>query len=254
MKITVLGATGLLGNKMCDRLKRQGHEVVPASRATGVDAYSGQGLASAIRGADVVVDTLDVNTMSRRRAMDFFSTCAENITRVATDSHVSRVVCVSIFGADHPGVGRAYGYYAAKAAQQRIYTAAQTPTTVVLSTQWFELVDEVARRASLGPVTLLPTMRMAPLSADAAADAVASVVTNPEPGPTFTIRGAEEVSTVELARVILQERGSLAGHRPRVLRQLPYLGRAIAGGALVPKEADLVAPGDIRVWLRTPRS
>lgn len=91
MKITVLGATGLLGNKMCDRLKRQGHEVVPASRATGVDAYSGQGLASAIRGADVVVDTLDVNTMSRRRAMDFFSTCAENITRVATDSHVSRV-------------------------------------------------------------------------------------------------------------------------------------------------------------------
>lgn len=250
MNITVLGATGLLGRKIYDRLHRNGHEVLPASRATGVDAYSGQGLAAALTGADVVVDALDVKTMSRRRATDFFTTCAKNITATAAEVGVGRLVCVSIYGADDPDAGRAYGYYAAKAAQERIYASAQVPATVVLSTQWFELIEDVVRRASLGPVTLLPAMRMAPLSADAAAAAVADVAMNPHSGPTVVVRGAEEADTLDLARVILQERGSIAGRRPRVLRQLPYLGRAIAGGALLPQEADTVVPGGIRDWVR----
>ena len=250
MNITVLGATGLLGSKIWDQLQRNGHKVVTASRATGVDAYSGQGLAAAFTGADVVVDALDMKTMSRRRATDFFTTCAANITTAAAEVSVGRLVCVSIYGAANPDAGRAYGYYAAKAAQERIYASAQVPATVVLSTQWFELVEDVTRRASLGPVTLLPTMRMAPLSADAAAAAVADVAMNPRSGPTVVVRGAEEAETLDLARVILRERGSIAGRRPRVLRQLPYLGGAIAGGALVPEVADIVAPGGIRDWLR----
>ena len=72
---------------------------------------------------------------------------------------------------------------------------------------------------------------------------------NPHSGPTVVVRGAEEAETLDLARVILRERGSIAGRRPRVLRQLPYRGRAIARGALVPEEADIVAPGSIRDWL-----
>ncbi|MCV7719760.1 NAD-dependent epimerase/dehydratase family protein [Micrococcus luteus] len=48
MNITVLGGTGLLGSKICDQLQRHGHDVLPASRATSVDAYSGEGLAAAL--------------------------------------------------------------------------------------------------------------------------------------------------------------------------------------------------------------
>ena len=37
MKIAVIGASGLIGNKLVDRLAADGHDVVAASRRTGVD-------------------------------------------------------------------------------------------------------------------------------------------------------------------------------------------------------------------------
>jgi len=58
-----------------------------------------------------------VKTLSRRRAADFFTTCAKNITTTAAEAGVGRLICVSTYGAANPDAGRAYGYYAAKAAR-----------------------------------------------------------------------------------------------------------------------------------------
>ena len=55
MKIVVIGGTGLIGSKLVDRLRDLGHDVVPASPATGVDTLTGAGLDEVLTATDVVV-------------------------------------------------------------------------------------------------------------------------------------------------------------------------------------------------------
>jgi uncharacterized protein YbjT (DUF2867 family) len=55
MKISVIGATGLIGSKVVDLLEGDGHVVVAASRASGADVLTGEGLADALAGADGLV-------------------------------------------------------------------------------------------------------------------------------------------------------------------------------------------------------
>jgi len=56
MKIVVVGGSGILGSKLVATLSAYGHEVVAASRRSGVDAVTGEGLTEALQGAAVVVD------------------------------------------------------------------------------------------------------------------------------------------------------------------------------------------------------
>src|SRR6266852_5355229 len=56
MKIVVIGGTGLIGSKVVSNLRQVGHEVIAASPKTGVDTITGEGLAEAVAGAQVVVD------------------------------------------------------------------------------------------------------------------------------------------------------------------------------------------------------
>ena len=56
MKVVVIGGTGLIGSKLVTKLVEHGHEAVPAAPNTGVNTLTGEGLAEALAGADVVVD------------------------------------------------------------------------------------------------------------------------------------------------------------------------------------------------------
>ena len=56
MKIVVMGGSGLIGKKLVALLRSRGHEVVAASPSSGVNALTGEGLAEALCGAEVVVD------------------------------------------------------------------------------------------------------------------------------------------------------------------------------------------------------
>ncbi|TKS63496.1 MAG: NmrA family transcriptional regulator [Nitrospira sp.] len=56
MKIVVIGGSGLIGTKLVNRLRKQGHEVVAASPKSGVNTLTGEGLPEALAGAQVVVD------------------------------------------------------------------------------------------------------------------------------------------------------------------------------------------------------
>jgi len=72
MKIVVIGGTGLIGSKTVDKLKRKGHEAIAAAPNTGVDTITGEGLAEALAGAEVVVDVSNSPSFEERAAMDFF--------------------------------------------------------------------------------------------------------------------------------------------------------------------------------------
>ena len=56
MKIVVIGGSGLIGSKTVKRLRRKGHQVVAASPSSGVNTMTGEGLAVASAGAQVVLD------------------------------------------------------------------------------------------------------------------------------------------------------------------------------------------------------
>ena len=56
MKIVVIGGTGLIGSKVVEKLKHKGHEAIAAAPNTGVNTITGEGLADALAGAQVVVD------------------------------------------------------------------------------------------------------------------------------------------------------------------------------------------------------
>jgi uncharacterized protein YbjT (DUF2867 family) len=55
MKIVVIGGTGLIGSKLVTPLRQRGQEVLPASPDSDVNTLTGEGLAAALAGAQVVV-------------------------------------------------------------------------------------------------------------------------------------------------------------------------------------------------------
>lgn len=59
MKITVVGATGQVGSRVVELLTAAGNDVVAASRASGADVLTGEGLGAALNGADVLVDVVN---------------------------------------------------------------------------------------------------------------------------------------------------------------------------------------------------
>ncbi|GAA1490826.1 SDR family oxidoreductase [Brachybacterium sacelli] len=251
MIITVLGARGTIGSRLADQLEERAHDVRRVSRRSGVDARTGVGLREALRGADVAVDCLNHMALRAATAEDFFRGTAQHVVRSARSEGVRRLVCVSIAGAADPAVNRLLGYYRGKAAQEQVYSTSREAVTIVRSTQWYELMDDVLRRASIGPVSVLPTMTVAALSADRAARHIADEIdasVEDLQDRTLTLRGPQTATIREIARTILAARGSIGGRRPRALVQLPYLGQGIAGGGLVPADG-IVDDLTLEDWL-----
>jgi uncharacterized protein YbjT (DUF2867 family) len=56
MKIVVSGGSGLIAGELVERPRQSGHEAIAASPASGVDTITGQSVAEALAGAQVVVD------------------------------------------------------------------------------------------------------------------------------------------------------------------------------------------------------
>jgi uncharacterized protein len=58
MKIVVFGATGMVGSRITAELERRGHQVIGATRASGVDITDADSVADVARGADAVVSAV----------------------------------------------------------------------------------------------------------------------------------------------------------------------------------------------------
>src|SRR5262249_1364269 len=127
MKIAVAGATGRLGRHVVDLLRDAGHEVVPMSRATGVDLITGAGLAASLVGVDCVVDAAPGPSPDLDEATRFFTTSARNLLREGERAGVRHIVVVSIIGVDRfEG-----GYGAAKLAHEQALLAGPIPVSVL---------------------------------------------------------------------------------------------------------------------------
>jgi uncharacterized protein YbjT (DUF2867 family) len=56
MKIVVIGGSGLIGTRLVNNLRQHCQEIVAASPSSGVNTITGEGLAKALPGTQVIVD------------------------------------------------------------------------------------------------------------------------------------------------------------------------------------------------------
>src|SRR5207244_9522042 len=79
MKIVVIGGTGLIGSKLVNKLREHGHEAVAAAPNTGVNTFTGEGLAEVLKGASVVVDVSNSPSWEDAAVLKFFETSTRNL-------------------------------------------------------------------------------------------------------------------------------------------------------------------------------
>ena len=79
MKIVVIGGSGLIGKKFVTNLRQHGHEAVAASPSSGVNTVTGEGLAQALAGAQVVVDVANAPSWEDNAVLAFFETSGRNL-------------------------------------------------------------------------------------------------------------------------------------------------------------------------------
>jgi uncharacterized protein YbjT (DUF2867 family) len=79
MKIVVIGGSGLIGKKLVNNLRQHGQEVVAASPSSGVNAITGEGLAKALTGAQVLVDVSNAPSWEDKAVLEFFETSGRNL-------------------------------------------------------------------------------------------------------------------------------------------------------------------------------
>ena len=133
-KIVVVGATGLIGTKVVDILTANGQQVLPASRSTGVDLLTGDGLTEALRGARVVVNVTDSPSYEDAALMNFFSTSTANLLRPQA-AEVNHHLALSVVGADRMPDS---GYMWAKVTQEKAIVACGSPSLILRATNYFE--------------------------------------------------------------------------------------------------------------------
>ncbi len=244
MRLAVAGGTGTAGARVVAAARAAGHEAMVLSRRCGVDVEAGTGLAAALDRVDVVVDALNVTTLSGRRATAFFTAAAGHLQRAGAGAGVRRLVVLSIVGVDRlPGVG----YYRAKLAHEAAAIAGPVPVTVLRATQFHEFGRQTLARFGRGPLALVPSARLQPVAADQVAAVAVELVGDPAPPARREVAGPEEINLVDLVR----RTAAHDGRRVAVIG-LPVpgpTGRALREGALLPGPTATVAgPGPLE-WL-----
>ena len=229
MKIVVIGGTGLIGTKVVNNLRNRGQEVVAASPSSGVNTFTGEGLAEALTGAQVVVDVANAPSWEDKAVMEFFQTAGRNLLAAEAAAGVRHHVALSIVGADRLP---ASGYLRAKVAQENLIKASGIPFTIVRSTQVFEFVKGIAQSATEGQTVRLSPGMMQPIAADDVAAALTDVaVAEPLKG-TVEIAGPEPIRMDEFVRQFLSATGDARKVNTDVHAR--YFGAELNDQSLVP--------------------
>ncbi|MFF0155542.1 SDR family oxidoreductase [Micromonospora sp. NPDC005203] len=243
MKIVVIGGSGLIGSKLVDNLGAQGHEAVPASPKTGVNTLTGEGVAEALAGADVVVDVSNSPSFEAAAVLEFFETSTRNLLAAAAAAGVGHYAALSIVGCDRIPDS---GYMRAKVAQEKLIVAAGIPYSVVHATQFFEFLQGIIDAATDGDTVHLAPVLIQPMAADDVAAAVAGVVVDAPTNAVVEIAGPEQFRLDELGRSILasqQDRRSVVadpGAR--------YFGATLGERSLVPGDGVRIAATSLDDW------
>jgi uncharacterized protein YbjT (DUF2867 family) len=244
MKIVVIGGTGLIGSKLVEKLRRAGHEPLAASPDTGVNTLTGEGLAEALAGAQVVVDVANAPVWDDAAVLDFFQTSSRNILAAEAGAGVKHHVVLSVVGADRLPES---GYLRAKLAQEDAVKGAAVPYTILRATQFFEFIGRIADSSADGDTVRLAPVFVQPESADDVAAALADVAVSEPVNGIVELAGPDQFRLDELARRVLGAR-----HDPRRVTadvHARYFGTELDEHSLTPGSNARIAPTRFEDWL-----
>jgi len=248
IKIVVIGGSGLIGSKLVNNLRQRGHEVLAASPASGVNTLTGEGLADALRGAQVVVDVSNAPSWEDKAVLEFFETSGRNLLAGEAAAGVKHHVALSVVGTERL---LASGYMRAKMAQEKLIKASQIPYTIVRATQFFEFASGIAKNATEGATVRLPSALMQPIAADDVAAQLADVAVSEPKNDMLEIAGPEQIRQDELVRRFL----SATGDARKVTTDLHarYYGVEVNDQSLVPGPNPRLGSIRFAEWLNTPQ-
>jgi uncharacterized protein YbjT (DUF2867 family) len=244
MKIIVIGGTGLIGTKVVKNLRDKGHEVVAASPSKGINSVTGEGLAAALVGAQVVVDVANAPFWEDKAVMEFFETSGRNLLAAEAAAGVGHHVALSVVGTDRL---LAAGYFRAKMAQENLIKASPIPYTIVRATQFFEFVGGIAESATEGQTVRLPPVLMQPIVSDDVAAVMAEAALAEPLNGTVDLAGPEAIRQDDLVRQFLNATGDARTviTDPKAL----YFGIAVNDQSLTPGDNPRLGPTRFADWL-----
>jgi uncharacterized protein YbjT (DUF2867 family) len=244
MKIVVIGGSGLIGTKVVSNLRQRGHEVVAGSPSTGVNTITGEGLADALAGAQVVVDVANAPLWEDKAVLEFFETSGGNLLAAEVAAGVGHHVALSVVGTERL---LASGYFRAKLAQETLIKASPIPYTVVRATQFFEFVSGMAQAATQGQTVRVPAAMMQPIVSDDVAAVVAKVALAEPLNDLVETAGPDPIRQDELVRQFLEATGDsrTVVTDPSAL----YFNIALDDRSLTPGDNPILGPTHFKDWL-----
>lgn len=249
MKILVIGGTGLIGSKVTANLRQQGHQVIAASPATGINTITGEGLAEAVNGTDIVVDLANSPSFEEKAVMEFFETSGRNLLAAEINAGVKHHVALSIVGVD---IMQNIPYMRAKKVQEDLIKKSGVPYTIIRSTQFFEFLGGIANQATDGTEVHLSDVKFQPIAADDVASFVAKYAVESPTNNKVEIAGPERFDMYEIVAKYLQH---LNDPRKVVANGKPaYFGGEVSHEALVPAgKAELGGINFEKWWSKQPQ-
>jgi uncharacterized protein YbjT (DUF2867 family) len=247
MKIVVIGGSGLIGSKLVTKLHERGHETVAASPDTGVNTLTGEGLATALAGASVVVDVSNAPSFEEAAVLEFFDTSTRNLLAAEAAAGVGHHVALSVVGTERLSES---GYFRAKIAQEELIKDSSIPYSIVHATQFFEFVKSIAAAATDGNTVRLAPALIQPIAADDVAAAVGEISVGPPVNGVVEVAGPEQFGLDELIR-----RGLSARNDPREVIADPrarYFGAVLNERTLLPGDDARIAETRFEDWLSRP--
>jgi uncharacterized protein YbjT (DUF2867 family) len=244
MKIVVIGGTGLIGSKLVEKLRKDGHEPLAAAPNTGVNTITGEGLAEALEGARVVVDVANAPAWSDAEVLDFFQTSSRNLLEAETAAGVGHHVTLSVVGTDRLPDS---GYFRAKLAQENLVKAGPIPYTIVRATQFFEFIGRIADSSTGGDTVRMPPALVQPEAADDVAATLADVAVGAPLNDTVELAGPVAFRLDVLSGRLLSANGD-----PRTVRadvHARYFGAEVDDRSLTPGDDARIAPTRFEDWL-----
>lgn len=229
MKIVVIGGTGLIGSNLVALLRRRGQEVTVAAPSTGVNTLTGEGLAEAVVGAQVVVDVTNSPSFEDTAVMNFFQASGRNLLAAERAAGVRHHVALSIVGTDRLPES---GYLRAKVAQEKLIKDSGTPYTILRSTQFFEFGNAIADAAAEQNVVRVPAAALIqPVFSEDVVSVLAEIALGPPVNGVLEVGGPERFLFEEFVTRVL--RGMDDKRRVVADRQARYFGTRLGEESLV---------------------
>ncbi|HXH35976.1 MAG TPA: NAD(P)H-binding protein [Plantibacter sp.] len=227
MKIAVAGGTGAVGRLVVEVAQSRGHATVVLARSAGLDLVVGHELATVLDGVDAVVDVTSTSTQSGKASEAFFGGVTRNLLGAERAAGVGHHLALSIVGSDRAP----FGYYAGKALQEQLVSSGPVPWTILRATQFHEFAQRMFAQFTVGPLSLVPTMRSQPVAAREVAERLVALAEGAPAGRPADLAGPEVLQMADMVRAY----ATAVGRKPRIL-QLPLpggFGKAMRDGTIL---------------------